>query len=121
MKLNMGNIQKRIKSIYEIRAAQIYGLSLQYAAMALNYFHSQQSARPAEKGEFWHNQTAQAAARMFSDAFRDGNSIGWFMSHGVDYGVYLELANDRAHESIRPIVQRYAGRFIRDVKALYVD
>ena len=121
MNSNMEKVKKKVKSIYDVRRAQIYGVSLQYAAMALNYFQSQQPARPAGKGKFWHNQTAQAAARVFAEAHRQADTIYWFMAHGVYYGVYLELANDRAHESIRPIVQRYAGRFIRDVKALYVD
>jgi len=55
---------------------------------------------------------------MFSNAFQDKNSIGWFLSHGVEYGIYLELANDRAHESIKPIIQELAPKFYNDVKEL---
>lgn len=47
--------------------------------------------------------------------------IRWFLAHGVRYGVYVELANDRRYEAIRPIIQRFAGRFIAEVKALYGD
>jgi hypothetical protein len=114
-------VKRRVRSIYEKRRAQIYGISLQYAAMALLNFQMQQRMAPHSFGNFWDNQTAQAAARVFSDAFRDGRSVGWFLAHGVYYGVYLELANDRKHESLRPIVQHYAGRFLADVRKMYAD
>lgn len=110
-----------LQSIYNRKAAAIYAISLKYSALAWNYFMSLQPARPGEKGAYWDNQTAQAAARVFADAFIDKESIGFFLSHAVDYGIYLELANNRKHESLRPIIQRYAGRFLNEVKALYAD
>jgi hypothetical protein len=86
--------------------------------MALRTFQMQQRMAPHSFGEFWDNQTAQAAVRVFAEAHREGNSIFWFLAHGVDYGVSLELANDRKHESLRPIVQGYLGRFMEDVRKL---
>jgi hypothetical protein len=108
------DVKRNIADIYNRRVAAIYALSLEYAAIALRYFRQVQSG-----GGFWQNRTSEALNRMFSNAFRDGNEIGWFMSHGVSYGVYLELANDRKHEAIRPTIQRFASRFINAVKRLY--
>ena len=109
-------VSNRISTLYQRRKAAVYGISLQYAGYAIAYFRQQQSS-----GRYWKNQTNQAKDRMFTDAFIQGEIIGWFMAHGVQYGVYLELANNRKHEAIRPVIQRFAGRFFRDVKALYGD
>lgn len=108
-------VKNNIAGIYERRAAGVYALSLEYAAIALRYFRQVQSG-----GGFWTNRTSEALNRMFSNAFRSGNEVGWFMAHGVDYGVYLELANDRRNEAIRPTIQRFSGRFFQAVKGLYV-
>lgn len=107
-------VVRNIINIYDRRKAGIYAFSLEYAAIALRYFRQVQSG-----GGFWENQTTEALNRMFSDAFMNKNEVGWFMAHGVDYGVYLELANDRRNESIRPTIQRFAGRFFNAVKGLY--
>jgi hypothetical protein len=56
---------------------------------------------------------------MFSNAFIDGNDVGWFLSHGVQYGVYLELANDRQNEAIRPIIRELLPQFKKDVEELF--
>lgn len=99
------------------RRAALYALSLNYAAMALQYFMREQ-----ERNRFWDNQTFQAKDRVFANAFEQGDTVvGWFIAHGVDYGVYLELANDGVHAALRPVIQRFAGRFFRDVRRIYGD
>jgi len=114
--LDVGLVKANIKNIYERRKAAIYALSLYYAGLAINYFRQQQN-----NGAYWTNQTNQAKDLMFTDAFIEGDIIGWFMSHGVEYGPYLELANNGQNEAIRPVIQRFAGRFLQDVKELYSD
>ena len=56
---------------------------------------------------------------MFARAFKDQEEIGWFLSHGQDYGVYLELANDRKSEAIRPIIIELLPKFLREINKLY--
>jgi hypothetical protein len=87
--------------------------------MALNYFRSVQPPTPETAGQFWTNRTGQAAARVFSNAEITSEFVSWFMAHGVQYGVYLELANNRKHEALRPVIQRFASRFFNDVKKIY--
>lgn len=102
------------RRIYGERSVKLFALSLSYAGKAINLFRQRQSG-----DQYWSNQTRQALDRMFSNAFIDGDSIGWFLSHGVEYGVYLELANDRQNEAIRPIIQELAPQFFKDVKELF--
>ena len=49
----------------------------------------------------------------------DDNVIGWFLAHGIEYGVYLELANDGQNAAIRFNVELLAQDFFDDVKELY--
>lgn len=86
---------------------KLYALSLEYAGQAIN------KAR-AEKN--WTDRTSQAVDRMFSSAFIDKDEIGFFLSHGVFYGVYLELANDRKYEIIRPVIEELAPLFFKDAQ-----
>jgi len=115
-------VKKNVRDAYSDRLIPAaYAVCLYVAALALNYFRSVQPPMPGKKGRFWANKTAQAALRMFTDAFHDSNSIGWLMAHGVDYGVHLELANDRKREAIRPVIKRYASRFLRDIQKVFKD
>jgi hypothetical protein len=98
------------------KIAQLDALNRYYAALAIKYFISVQKTGIGNPGKYWVNQTEQAAARMFADAFREGKTIGWFIAHGVDYGIYLTLCNDRKHDALTSIIKRFAGRYFSDVK-----
>lgn len=114
VKRNIARIQRRNRAI-------VYAICVDFAARALNEFRERQPTGVDTAGEFWHNQSGQAAARVFSSAFREGDVLGWFLAHAVQYGVYLELANNRQNEALRPIVLRYQTRFFRAVTDVFRD
>lgn len=107
-------INANILTAFEARKVKLFALSLSYAGKAINRFRAQQGGNV-----YWDNQTNEARKRMFSNAFIEGETVGWFLSHGVQYGVYLELANDRQNEAIKPIIDVFAPQFFRDVKELF--
>lgn len=110
-------VQQNIKMIFERRRAALYALSLFYAAKAENYFKKEQAG-----GRYWSNQTNQARDRVFSGAFQIGETVtGWYLAHGVQYGIYLELANDRQNAALWPVILKFQADFYRDVKKLYGD
>lgn len=109
-------IRKNINSIYDRRRAAVYALCLRYAHLVLRQFRDLQ-----RYNAFWQNQTGQARDTVFSKAYIEENVIGFFLAHAVKYGVYLELANDRVHEAIRPIIRQFAGSFYKDLKRIYSD
>ena len=111
---DINKVIQQTRKIYGIKAVKLYALSLSYAGKAINMFRSFQSGNV-----FWDNQTDDAMKRMFSKAFIDQSEVGWFLSHGVEYGIYLELANDRQNEAIKPIIEILAPQFFRDAKELY--
>jgi len=109
-------VQKNIADIYEVRKAYIYALCVAYAGYALRRFRSRQPAMIGARGRYWVNRTGQAAARFFAKAFKRGTTLGWMVAHGVPYGVYLELANDRRNQAIKPIIEAFSGPFFTAVR-----
>lgn len=114
----MSDVVNNIVKIYEIRKVKLFALSLEFAGRAINIFRQRQGSAQLEK-YIWTNQTVQAQKKMFSNAFIDGDEIGFFLSHGVEYGVYLELANDRKFEIIRPIMLELAPQFFKEARELF--
>jgi hypothetical protein len=119
--MDVTKVKTNIKNIYERKRRALYALALSFAAFAIRYFRSVQPPKPNSRGKFWHNRTGQAAARVFTNATITGNMVTWFIAHGVQYGVYLETANDRRYQALKPIIQRYANRFLTDARKLFKD
>ena len=119
--MNVTNVKNNIKNIYSKKHIALYGLMLDYASIMINYFRSVQPPKPNSPGKFWYNRTGTAAARMFTNVSLTKEFVSLIMSHGVQYGTYLELANDRSCAAIYPIIQRYYSRLAQDINKLYRD
>jgi hypothetical protein len=104
----------KIADIYRRREISFFELCKMYAARAENLFTSMQ-----RNEEFWNNHSFQALEGVFGEAYKDSDFIGFFLAHGKDYGVYLELANDRQNEALRPIINTLYKDFMEDLKKLY--
>lgn len=119
--MDVSGIKKNILVIYSRREAAALALCKLYAERALQQFRQNQRLTPGSSGEYWDNRTAQAAVGVVADAFfsQSPRIIGWFIAHTVEYGVYLELANDRRFEALRPIVFSLASEFFSDLKEIY--
>jgi hypothetical protein len=113
-------VKKKISDIFVVRKAQLYALCSYYAELAKQEFDSRQPSGQNAEGEFWTSRTGQAAMRVFGKAGYDGAiAVFWALAHGVDYGVYLELANDRRHASLDKIIKPMVLFFLQDVKEIY--
>jgi hypothetical protein len=121
-----------LDGVFERKKAALYALCLEYAGSVLAEFRARQPVSTfdssflakyssANVGYFWTNRTGTAAAEVFSDAFLGDDAMGWFLAHGVDYGVYLELANDRRHAALQPLVAEFYPKFLSQAQALYAD
>lgn len=107
-------IKTAIGGEFERRKTMVYALCKMYAGLVLQRFRQKQA-----QDKFWHNRTNTAYDTVFSDAEVVEGAIYFFLAHTVEYGVYLELANDRKHESLRPTVMAFYSRFTKDLEALY--
>ena len=116
--MSVNEVKNNIVKLIEFKKVKLFALSLEFAGKAINIFRSRQGTEQGVK-YIWTNQTNDAEKRMFSNAFIDGDEIGFFLSHGAAHGVYLELANDRKFEAIRPIMLELAPEFFKAVEELF--
>ena len=107
-------VKKNISEIYLRRRAALFALAGNNALEALLLFKRAQA-----QNTFWKNESNDAMNTMFTKPIQRGNIIGFRMAHFMLYGLYLELANDRRHEAIRPIISIQAKIFFKQAKELY--
>lgn len=112
--MSLATIIKNIDSIFEKRKLAVYALCLRYARLAIEDFRKEQGSN-----KYWVNRTDVAKDTMFTDAFMEDNVIGWFMAHLVEYGPYLELANDAKHQAIKPTIEKFIKPFKQDLEKIY--
>ena len=110
----MLEVVRNINAIYDRKRARFTQLCLEYAARAENLFNTAQ-----DDNFFWNNQTFQAQGSVFGGVIDEKDFVGFFLAHGKDYGVYLELADDRKNEALRPIINSLWKDFKADVQELY--
>ena len=115
---SLGTVKRNIRNAFARKSNAVYALCTYYAALVIRDFRQRQEAE-----EFWTNRTSLAKDTMFSGAFSElgGEVLGFFMSHTMRYGVYLELANNRQNEAIRPIINEYFPKFKKDLARIYAD
>lgn len=121
VKDDTNKVKKNIRSIYQRREAAVLAESINFAAIILNYFQSVQLTGTGSHGQFWMNQTEAAARQFFVIPFKQGSTLGIRIAHGIDYGKFLELANDRQNEAIRPLIRRFFTRYHSAIKKIYSD
>ena len=103
----IGIIEGREKSIRASAGAHL--------GATLKAFHERQPSGQGVEGEFWNNKTSEAANAVFGETYRTKTEIGFFLAHGMDYGIYLELANNRQNEVLRPLIEEFGAKFLKSV------
>lgn len=120
--LGVGTVMQNIaNAVWVKQRAKLTALNMYYATLVINYFNQVQPSGINRSGKFWTNRSGQAAVRMFANAFESQYELGFFIAHGVDYGIWLTLANDRKHDALTPCIQRFVGRYLRDVQKIFSD
>lgn len=72
---------------------------------------SQQLQQDAQDNARWTNRTGEARRRLNGSYKRVANGYNLILAHGVDYGIWLELANEKRF-SIIPETIEYTGTFV---------
>jgi hypothetical protein len=113
---DIAKLKQSIKGLYLRKKNTMNALCLQYAGYALQRFRQKQ-----KQNAFWTNQTGSLFNNAFSGSDITSEFIGFYLSLTEDYGLYVELANNRKHEAVRPTVMAFYSRFMRDVEKIYAD
>ncbi len=103
---DIDKVNRNIADAFDRKIAAGFALLEDEAIRTIREFNDLQAGE-----EFWQNKSFQAKDRMFTEAFKQEDAIGFFMAHGVQYGVYLELANNRKHQAIRPMIESRLSAF----------
>lgn len=67
----------------------------------------------AQENAPWEDRTGDARAGLDVDVRWEGDVIVWEMSHGVDYGLYLETRWNGEYAIIMPTLELYAPKIGR--------
>lgn len=105
-------VAKYLRGYYVRKLAALQALAKTLAEEMLADFQTRQGFAQETRGEFWHNRFSEAVRKVYAEDFTTESKLGFFIAHGVYYGVYLELANDRKYEALRPMIEEWGNRFL---------
>ena len=109
-------VKSQIAKIVARRKNNLFALCRKYATEAEKYIKDTQTAGD---GEWWINQTGEAIKQIIGLTMKSNDSLGWSVAHQVEYGVYLEFANNREHAVLLPTIQKYTPQFLEDAKKIW--
>lgn len=110
----ISSVKSNVTKIYLKKRNAAIALCYEYGGLALNAFLQKQTGNA-----YWKNRTYVALDTVFSGVINESGFVGFFLAHLQKYGIYLELANDRKHEALRPIVMSFYSRFERDLQEIF--
>jgi hypothetical protein len=67
----------------------------------------------------WKDRTGVARANLHSKVIIDKDNIVIRLSHGVEYGVYLEYAHGGKYAILNPTARLYKEKLIRSLNSLF--
>jgi hypothetical protein len=120
MLTGLETVKKNIAEIFRRKRIATLALCQYYAELAVQTFRIKQGSVYGTGG-FWANRTWTAFQSVFGKAFEDAanDAMGFFLSHAVEYGVALELANDRRHAALLPTVIDLQDQFMKDLRRIW--
>jgi len=69
-----------------------------------------QAERDMKRLAPWQDRTGNARNGLHAGVMVGKDKFIFFLSHGVDYGVYLELAHGGNYAIVRPTADTYRGK-----------
>ena len=100
-------VNRNMRMAAERQKAALYALSQRYAAQM--EAHAKVNAR-------WQDRTSLARKGLFGYSMSRDQSLITRIAHTMDYGVYLELANQGRYAILMPTVRRYVAEFLEDAQ-----
>ncbi len=100
-------VNRNLRLAIERRKAALYALSQRYAA---------QMEAHAKINAGWQDRTSMARRGLFGYSMQRDQSLITRIAHTMDYGVYLELANQGRYAILMPTVRRYVADFLEDAQ-----
>ena len=67
----------------------------------------------------WKDRTGNARAYLNATVLMEENKMTIRLSHGAEYGVYLEYAHGAKYAILKPTAELYKDRIVNEIKALF--
>jgi hypothetical protein len=95
-----------------------YAQLLDAALLALSDFFAPQIEAWMKENASWTDRTGNARQTLHAESFKALNEIGIVISHGMDYGLWLELANGGRYSILSLALDYWGPRFFEAVRRL---
>jgi hypothetical protein len=96
-----------------------YGENALVAVKALADHTCQEMQDYARVHAPWHDRTGNARRGLFSVAEQQPKSVVLYLSHTVEYGIWLEIANGGAYQIIQPTIEHYLPQLNAGLRDLF--
>lgn len=73
----------------------------------------------AKQNAKWRDRTGNARQNLFSHTDDEGNSIKLYLSHRMDYGLWLELKYSGRYAIVMPTLQAHERQIMDSVRRLF--
>lgn len=93
-------------------------VALDRAISAVMAFHEPQVQAYARNNAPWADRTSNARNGLMARAFKEGQSHGIELSHGVPYGIWLEVRFNGRYAIIEPTVRAQGPEVMRTIRTL---
>lgn len=110
LKFDTKSLQKTLNTIYEDKVKDAMRMYAESAAVKLESY--MKSNRP------WTDRTGMAKARLSAAVQELAEGLRIALAHGVDYGIWLELANEKRYAIIQPTLQSQSGEVLEGFQGL---
>lgn len=67
----------------------------------------------------WRDQTVNARNGLFGSVFVSKNEVNIVLGYSVEYGIYLELANEGKYAILKPTLDAAAGEIMQSYRKLW--
>jgi hypothetical protein len=99
---------------------KIYGKKVEEAIEEVSKMLAKEIEMEMKSKAPWKDQTGKARRELAAEAGKTGKDIvEMFIVHGVDYGVYLELARGQRYAIIQPTMQRMYPTIKKRLKEIF--
>jgi hypothetical protein len=73
----------------------------------------------AKRNRKWTDRTADARNRLKGSVYKVTKGYQLELAHGVDYGIWLELANEKNYAIIEPTIRLKSPEILRGLNRLF--
>ncbi|GIM32710.1 hypothetical protein [Paraclostridium bifermentans] len=67
----------------------------------------------------WGDISGDARDRLHGDSQNLGNKVRCSISHGIDYGVYLEMCNEGKYRILKPTIDAVGPKAVRGLDRIF--